>query len=321
MKIIQKISTILLTCVLFLFVWLYQVSWEELLENEKQETVQKLSLQWVEVVDMDVLKISFWVNIDDSREKDFIVKSLPIWNEIEVTQILVDENDVLLSIEEDFISDKQYEVVIISLYGVDWSTIVSWIDGAVEFSAPDMEQFKLNISGGTNDSWNWSDNDSEGTNNIWDWTNNSSGGTNDSWNWPDNNSGETNNNWDWSNNSSAGTNDSWNNNLDTEVELNSADEKETTKTKEEKATEQEELNKIEEEKVKTVAEKIEEANKKNNSVNLWWKAVSQEELDKNVSVAAGKTEDLPTTWPEHIFFIVLAIILAWLVLHTRSKKI
>ena len=265
MKIIQKIPAIFLTCVLFLFVWFYQVSWEELLENEKQETVQKLSLQWVEVVDMDVLKISFWVNIDDSREKDFIVKSLPIWNEIEVTQILVDENSVLLSIEKDFETDKQYEVVIISLYGVDWSTIVSWIDGAVEFSAPDMEQFKLSISGGTNDSWN--------------------------------------------------------NNLDTEVELNSADEKEATKTKEEKATEQEELNKIEEEKLKTVAEKIEEANKKNNGVNLWWKAISQEELDKNVSVIAGKTEDLPTTWPEHIFFIILSIILAWLVLHTRRKKI
>ena len=258
MKIIQKISAVLCISLLSIWMWVSQVSWEELLENENQteEAVQKLSLESVDVVDMDILKLSFSLNIDDSKEKDFIVKSLPVWNEIEITEIIADKNNVLLLVDENFQTEKQYEVVIISLYGEGGSTIVSWIDWAVKFNAPDMTEFQ-------ND---------EVTKEI----------------------------------------------KEDDIELNSADN-EPQKVEEIEDTVKDEP---------VVEEKVEEQKEatpvKVETKDTWseelWKAIPQEELDKNISVAAGKSSELPTTGPEHIFFIILAIILAWLLLHTRSNK-
>ena len=264
MKLAPKILALLLWSFLLLAWNISQVSWEEALEGEQSTEVKKLSLKSVDIVDMDILKLSFWVTIDDSKEKDFIVKSLPLWDEIEVTQIAVDNDSVLLSIEKNFESNKQYEVVIISLYWTDGSTIVSWIDWAVEFSAPDMTQFNQTEEVVKAIEDNTIEEDSE------------------------NNTEENNQNWE----------------VDTE----------------ENVVEQPELNAAWE-KPKTVAEKIDEANKKNNSVNLAGKEVDREELDKNVTVAAGKAADLPTTWPEHVFFVILAIVLAGLLIHVIRKKL
>ncbi len=283
MKIFQKIF-ILIISAFIIFLWTpLQVSWLESLEGEQQSEVKKLSLQSVDIVDFDVLKLSFWVEIDDSREKDFIVKSLPVWNEIEVTQITVDNESVLLSIEQDFESEKQYEVVIISLYWTDGSTIVSWIDWAVEFSAPDMNQFNLSAQ---------ADVSVNNTNTIQE----------------DQNIDVESNNSSNQDVQPEGNQENTEQNIKVEIiqevdtaiepELNSADEK-----------------------TKTVAETIDEANKKNNWVNLWGKEVSQEELNRNITVAAGKASDLPTTWPEHVFFVMLAVVLAGLIIHIRRKKI
>ncbi len=277
MKLVPKILTLLLWSLLLLAWTALQVSWAETLDGEQASEVKKLSLISVEVADMDILKLSFWVAIDDTKEKDFIVKSLPLWDEISVNQIAVDKDSVLLSIEKDFESNKQYEVVIISLYWTDGSTIISGIDWAVEFSAPDMSKFndKEEVVAAINE------NTIEETE---------------------------------------------------EPELNSAESEAKIKA-DKKALEDKKLaeeakiaeDKKQEEKknkaTKTVAEKIDQANKKNNAVNLWGKEVNQEELDKNITVAAGKAGDLPTTWPEHVFFVILALVLAGLIIHIRRKKI
>ena len=231
---------------------------EESLDSEKEAVTKKLSLESAEVVDLDVLKITFGQDIDDSKEKDFIIKSLPIWNELDVNQILVDWNYVLLSINEEFKSNKQYEAVIISLFWTDGSTIVSGIDWAIEFTAPNMTQFKKVVAEIPK-----KEETSE---------------------------------------------------LKKEVipELNSADESGDNEKDEEKKEE----NPVKEDSEITV-KKVEEEKK----ADLAWKEVSQEELDKNIVVAAWKTTDLPTTWPEHIFFVILALILSWLVIHMKRKKI
>lgn len=284
MKLIKYILAFLLWA-FFLFTWMNQASWTESLEGEQVSEVKKLSLTSVDVVDNDILKLSFWVAIDDTKEKDFIVKSLPLWDEIEVNQIAVDNDNVLLSIEKDFESNKQYEVVIISLYWTDGSTIVSGIDWAVEFSAPDMSKFNQEEIVKAIEKHTLEENlNNEETNND---------------------SSEKNTENKESNNTEENTqvqeNDTENNteeNIADEPELNAAWEK-----------------------PKTVAEKIDEANKKNNAVNLWWKEVDQADIDKNIAVAAGKLEDLPTTGPEHVFFVILAIILAGLIIHIRRKKV
>ena len=284
MKLIKYILAFLLWA-FFLFTWMNQASWTESLEGEPVSEVKKLSLTSVDVVDNDILKLSFWVAIDDTKEKDFIVKSLPLWDEIEVNQIAVDNDNVLLSIEKDFESNKQYEVVIISLYWTDGSTIVSGIDWAVEFSAPDMSKFNQEEIVKAIEKHTLEENlNNEETNND---------------------SSEKNTENKESNNTEENTqvqeNDTENNteeNIADEPELNAAWEK-----------------------PKTVAEKIDEANKKNNAVNLWWKEVDQADIDKNIAVAAGKSEDLPTTGPEHVFFVILAIILAGLIIHIRRKKV
>jgi len=276
MKLAPKILALVLWSFLLLAWNISQVSGAETLEGEQVAEVKKLSLKAVDVVDMDIFKLSFWVSIDDTKEKDFIVKSLPLWDEIEVTQIAVDNDSVLLSIEKDFESNKQYEVVIISLYWTDGSTIVSGIDWAVEFTAPDMTLFNKKeevvkvIEENTVEESTGSIVENNGYNNTTDQT--------------------------------------------------TKNKENTEETNTEENNEQPELNAAWE-KPKTVAEKIDEANKKNNSVNLAGKEVDKEELDKNIAVAAGKSSDLPTTWPEHVFFVILALILAGLIIHIRRKKV
>lgn len=54
--------------------------------------------------------------------------------------------------------------------------------------------------------------------------------------------------------------------------------------------------------------------------NLAWKDIKQEEVDKNIEVAASKTDELVKTWPEHILLSILALILAALIAYIINQR-
>jgi len=119
------------------------------------EEVKQLKLEWVEVLWKNKVELEFDSKISDA-EKDISVKS--IWEdseEIFVSDYEVNEKKVLLILEKDLESNKDYEVIIFSVMWEDGSTITSGLDWALKFTTPDLTIFdkKEEVKEELNSAW------------------------------------------------------------------------------------------------------------------------------------------------------------------------
>ena len=119
---------------------------EENTNTGETEEVKTLVLNWVEVVWKNIVELKFAKEILDNDEKDIIVRLL--WDspkEIFVLDFNIESNSVKLVLEEDLESNKDYEVVIFSITGKDWSTITSGLDWAFQFNSWDLSIYDKKV--------------------------------------------------------------------------------------------------------------------------------------------------------------------------------
>jgi hypothetical protein len=137
----------IITAVLFIaFFWnntsfLYAEEANPASEKSSTEEVKQLKLEWVEVLWKNKVELEFDSKIENS-DKDISVRS--VWDDSEeffVSDYEVNEKKVLLILEDELESNKDYEIIIFSIMWEDGSTITSGLDWALKFTSPDLTIF------------------------------------------------------------------------------------------------------------------------------------------------------------------------------------
>lgn len=286
----------------------------EVQESIKDEPQQKaLSFNQAEIISYNNVELVFDTDIDPKWELDFILKWLTTPWEIVVNDIKVNENKVMLRIDWKFETDKQYELVIISIYGVKGETITSWIDGAIKFWAPDMTIFDPKIEE-TNIEKVKNNKDESNENMDWESASTESIDTNQEMTQEDEEIKELESMKDtvtveMKDPESAPTldKDNWLIDESEEIELNAPelqDPKEALKKW------------IEVEKIT----KAGDSNVGKSDANLAGTEIPDEDLANHTTVVAKDSDNLPTTWPESILLILWSLLVAFFLFYISKWR-
>jgi len=297
---LKKLTAFLVFSLLFL-VSFNQGVFSSVWENQNSEVIQKLSLDKITVISENKLEITFNNDILIDRELDFFVRkwdneeyfsnideNWEIKKSWDLRQISIEWNKVYLLLENKFVNNEEYEIVIISVTDVNYNTIESWLDWAIKFIVP-SSFLEDNLEDSSKLLEIREYRTSEMNNVFWEIKNEF---------------------YDLS-----------------EEEFSEKIENEKNRKLQEKLKEEEEkrLEELSKESIKEplIEENIElnsalgELNNNLNSEDLAWNEVSSDLVEKPLTEVA---DDLPTTWPREYLILFLSILLVTLFYYFRKNK-